>query len=236
MKKNPSPLVEIIPAILPKSFADLTEHLENMQGITRAVQIDMVDGLFARNVTWPYNDRELFEKIVAGNEGMPLWEKFDFEFDIMAEHPDRDVESFVRAGASRIVLHSASTGAKDAALALQSFRMMLDMPTSVGIALSPSDSPSTLDSFFGLYDFIQVMGISRVGFQGEPLDESVLILIEQLRQECPDFTIQVDGGVSLENVAKLVKAGGRRLIVGSAIFSADNPIQALKDLRAEANK
>lgn len=79
------------------------------------------------------------------------------------------------------------------------------------------------------------MGIERVGFQGQMFDERALEVIKALRQKYPDVDIQVDGGVSLERVASLVRAGATRLIVGSAIFSSDDPQRAYKDISRAAN-
>ena len=79
------------------------------------------------------------------------------------------------------------------------------------------------------------MGIGRVGRQGEPFEPHSLALIERLRKRYPDLTIQVDGGVTMETARSLVQAGANRLVVGHAIFTADNPEEAYNALYTEAN-
>jgi pentose-5-phosphate-3-epimerase len=64
---------EIIPAILPRDLDDLVGHLEEVRGVARLVQIDVVDGRFAPTRTWPYEDRASFEDILSEEQWMPLW-------------------------------------------------------------------------------------------------------------------------------------------------------------------
>ena len=227
-------MIEIVPAILPSSFEDLVSHLQRVRGIARAVQVDLVDGSFAPNTTWPYKEYEAFEAIAHEEEGMPFWEEFDFEFDVMANHPERDVESLVHAGGSRIIIHVKSEGAIKALELLQQFRGG-DFGVKTGVALEISHEPSALSQFDGLYDFVQVMGIAKVGFQGQAFDERAIEAVRKLRAAHPNLSIQVDGGVRLENAKKLTEAGANRLVVGSAIFSTDDPREAIEALYTEVN-
>jgi ribulose-phosphate 3-epimerase len=95
--------------------------------------------------------------------------------------------------------------------------------------------PEVLEQFDALYDYVQVMGINRVGRQGEPFEPRSLALIERLRHRYPDLAIQVDGGVSLKTARQLVRAGATKLVVGHAIVAADNPEEAYRALYTEAN-
>jgi len=104
-------MIDIIPAIIVKSLSGIEEQLSHVRGVASVAQIDVVDGVFAKNVTWPYTDQDSFDKILSGDEGLPLWEDFDYQFDVMAVRPDRIVADLVAAGASGIVVHAASDGA-----------------------------------------------------------------------------------------------------------------------------
>jgi ribulose-phosphate 3-epimerase len=229
-------MIEIIPAILPKSFADLEEHLARIHGITKAVQVDVVDGTFAHNKTWPYKDHASFEKIVSGDARLPLWNEVDFEFDLMIENPDAHVKQYVDAGASRIVLHARSSGVETALQHLVDMREETGaFVVSIGIAISAEAQPETLEPFEAQFDFVQVMGILHEGFQGEPFDHHAISLVERLRRRYPELPLQVDGAVSLENARKLVLAGANRLIVGSAIFNNKTVREAYNALYTEVN-
>jgi ribulose-phosphate 3-epimerase len=227
-------MVEIIPAILPKSLTDLRDHLERIRGTTTLVQIDVVDGAFASNRTWPYSAPGSFEKITRGAEGLPYWEDFDFQFDLMVEHSLREAPCFIEAGGSSVVVHAASPDAHEAMVTLESLRGG-DFGVAIGIALLPGATVSDLVAFEGLYDFVQIMGIKKVGFQSQPFDERTPALIQELRTTNPELVIQVDGGVSLKNARALGQAGANRLVCGSGIFAEPDPRAAYKALRTEAN-
>ena len=218
--------VEIIPAILAQSFEDMHASLSLIQGVAPVVQIDVVDGVFAPNTTWPYRDVQTFERIVSGETDMPLWDVFDFEFDLMVQHPEEVVEGYVKAGASRIVIHRASHGSTSAVALLQDVRQPSGFGVSIGVAISVQTPLEDLVSIEGQFDYLQIMGISKIGFQGQPFDTSVFEKITELRQQHPNMPIQVDGGVDMQNAAALVSAGASRLIVGSAIFGSDDPKMA----------
>ena len=99
--------VDIIPAVVPHDFADLEERLTLIKTFARAVQIDVVDGQYARGKTWPYRDRHTFDKIVQQEHGIPSWDVLDFEFDLMVNDAAATVMQYVHAGASRIIIHAA---------------------------------------------------------------------------------------------------------------------------------
>jgi ribulose-phosphate 3-epimerase len=227
-------MVEIIPAILPKSYADLEEKLALIHEAAGAVQIDVVDGVFAPNKTWPYASNEMFADIVGQDAGLPFWEDLDFQFDCMIDASE-DIEQFIAAGASTLVVHGAGEHAKKVLETLQKARSG-DLATLVGIALLPSDDAATFTQYKELVDFVQVMGIEKVGFQGSEFDPRALNLITSLRQNHAELTIQVDGGVKKQNIKLLVEAGATKLVVGSAIFGAQDPVNAFEVLTREANK
>jgi ribulose-phosphate 3-epimerase len=227
-------MVEIIPAILPKSFSDLEGKLALIREHAPVVQVDVVDGIFAPTKTWPYAGGEMFSAIAAQEEGLPFWEDFDFQFDLMISHTAKEAGDYITAGASSLVVHGAGDDARAALESLQKDRQG-EWGIKVGLALLPGDTAATFAQYRELCDFVQVMGIARVGVQGSAFDERALGLITSLRQDNPQLTIQVDGGVKLENAQALARAGANRLVVGSAIFGSAEPLVALKEIRRRAN-
>lgn len=225
-------MIEIVPAILPKSFAELEEKLASIRAAAPLVQVDAVDGIFAQSKTWPFAGGEMFSSIVAQEEGLPHWEDFDFQFDCMVAHPLKDAREFISAGASGVVLHHASLGVLEAFEALQAERAG-DLGVELGVAFLPSDPAESFLPYRELADFVQVMGIARVGFQGSAFDPRALELVKNLRSAYPNLSIQVDGGVKLENARAIAQAGANRLVVGSAIFGSIDPHEAIKKLKSE---
>ena len=226
-------MIEIIPAILPENIEEIREKMSLVNGLVNIVQVDICDGRFVPNTTWPYkNDNEgSFEKIIGEEEGFPFWDSLDFEVDLMVKNPEKVVEEWVNAGAKRLVLHIESSG--DIRGLLEKLRNEYGysgenpLGIDIGLALDVKTPNEAVYEFLGpqtdgksLIDFVQFMGIDRVGFQGESFDETVLDKIRELRNNFPEIIISVDGGVNLENAHDIVEAGASRLISGSAIFDS----------------
>jgi len=229
--------VEIIPAVLPQSFKDLEERLAPLKDVIKLAQVDVVDGQYAKGKTWPYRDTATFEKIAKEERGLPFWDKIDFQFDLMIQNPDKVLKEYLDAGASHVVLHARSEGVEKALQLIVDLRTEEIGSFSVhgGIALGPQDQPDILEPFESQFDFVQVMGIDREGKQGEPFDKRALYLVERLRARYPKLPIQVDGGVSLQNARELVAAGASRLVVGSAIVKAEDPLAAYQEFQELVN-
>jgi ribulose-phosphate 3-epimerase len=193
-----------------------------VKGLAKTVQVDICDGRFVSSQTWPYiGDSGQFEKIVHEDEGMPAWQELDYEFDLMVDRPEEVVEHWIAAGASRIVLHVESKG--DVVKAID----MLKGRVEIGLAMN-IDTPVDIiaRNEFGLKDgivqFVQLMGIGKVGFQGQEFDTRVVDKVREVKSLYPNISISVDGGVSLENAQELIEAGADRLVVGSAIFDSSD--------------
>ncbi|HEY4502140.1 MAG TPA: hypothetical protein VJJ20_03710 [Candidatus Paceibacterota bacterium] len=211
--------VEIIPALLVRSRAELEQGLLRLRGVTSWVQVDLVG-----------------DNYLEKEEYFPLWEEFSFEADLMLANQAKAAEAMVALGAARVVVHAAGEGARAALEALQQYRAG-DFAVEAGIALRSHDAPEALQEFEGLYDYVQVMGIDHEGRQGEPPDPhgKTIELIKALRSPYPALIIQVDGGVSVENARTLAEAGANRLIAGSAILAQDDPKAAYKHLLGRVN-
>lgn len=217
--------MEIIPAIIPKSLDDLREKLSLVRGVAPVVQIDITDGVFAGKKSWPLHDDVAFQRMISEAEGLPFWEDFIFEVDCMVAETEKRAEDFFRVGFSRAVFHFGAASDMHKALSLA---RQYDVET--GIALLPSDDPEILKEYEGEFQFVQVMGIARIGFQGERYDERALHTIGHVRELFPDIIISVDGGVSEHTVPLFRDAGVDRLVAGSAIFHTDDPHRAFTHL------
>lgn len=226
-------MVEIIPAILETSRAAIEKKLDLVRGLAHVVQIDVVDGIFAKNTTWPNTIPNRKVSSSPDWHGNLLKQKeFVFEIDLMVMVPEI-CTGWISAGASRLVIHATSQNPTGALQAFQKVRQ--ENGIQLGIALSTDARASSLEQFEGLYDFVQVMGIEKIGFQGQPFDDRAIALITEIHKKYPDMPIQVDGGVSLQNARILADAGAARLIVGSHILDAQNPHEDFKALYNVAN-
>lgn len=232
----------IVPAILPTSRKDLEGKLALLEGVVDAVQIDIVDGLFASPATWPYlnSNAQLKERFEDGTM-LPYLGHFTFEIDLMAMHPEESAGLWIAAGAQRVVLHAESSDNLSAAIDELSVRyghakgFAADL-ISLGLSIGNDTDLSLLAPYMQHADFIQCMGIKEIGKQGQPFDSRVLERIRAIRRDYPQMTIQVDGAVSLATAPRLLDAGVDRLVVGSALWKAPNlkdTLHAFRSLMAE---
>lgn len=95
-------MVEIIPAIMPKSFSDLEDKISQILGVVEVVQIDLMDGKFVPSSDWPYSSND------SVPESLPNINEIDFEIDLMIENPVDVASAWASAGAKRIIPHLKS--------------------------------------------------------------------------------------------------------------------------------
>src|SRR3989344_7736545 len=220
-------MTEIIPAIIPKDFKDLREKMFLVLGMVPLVQIDVMDGNFTPEASWPYNTEEDPDFLSIKNEEkpFPFTNKIDFEVDLMVKNPESLWFDWVLAGAKRIIFHLESTN--DIGSLIKDFRGRLVPKDSffyveLGIAVDIATDNENLTPFVEDIDFVQFMGIKKIGLQGEPFSDEVLPKIKNFRESFPELTISVDGGVSLISAPKLIEAGANRLVSASAILRSES--------------
>jgi|SRR3989344_6022076 len=232
-------MAEIIPAILEKNFNEIKNKLTFLRGRAKTVQIDFCDGLYVPNQTWPFasggfNDYD-FQKIINEEEGMPYWEDFDFEFDLMVENATENFDLYMKLGPKRMIFHlGAQKNAKEFEHFLDGLDMYIRDNVEIGIAFKPNDDLSVVSRLADKVDFLQCMGIDKIGFQGQEFkfNEKVLEDIKFLKNNLQGVVLSVDGGINLENAEVLLKAGADRLTIGSAIWKSPDPIGALQDFQS----
>lgn len=212
-----SKLIPIVPAIIPVSEADLKESLKRVAWSSE-VQIDVVDGKAVPFVSWPFDP-----------EGDPLAikkeiEEFTVEVDLMTEKPLSAAEKWLKAGVDMLVFHLENISLADFSFFTK------ETKASIGIS-ALNDTPfSVLEEYLEEADYVQLMGISKIGTQGQPFDERVLERIKKIKKLFPQKPISIDGSVNKETVSRLVEAGASRLIVGSAIVKKQDTFSAYEEL------
>ena len=230
-------MAEIVPAILEKNFSEIKNKLTFLRGRAKCVQLDFCDGNFVHNQTWPFatggfNDYD-FNKILNEEEGLPFWDEFDFEFDLMAENVAENFDIYMKLGPKRIIFH---LGAQRSVKDFEHFLDGLDMYTrdnvEIGLAFKPNDDLNIVSRLAEKVDFLHCMGSDELGFQGETFSEKAMQNIKFLKQNLPGVVISVDIGITLENIEALLEAGADRLAVGSGIWKSPDPIGALQTFQS----
>ncbi|HEY9585839.1 MAG TPA: hypothetical protein VJJ02_04600 [Candidatus Paceibacterota bacterium] len=232
---------DIIPAIMPDSYDDLVSKAARVRGLVPLAQIDIMDGTFVHSKSWPYGAGGIradkhFAALSAQDEGMPYWGELDYEIDLMIAEPEKHIDEWLPLGASRLIFHIEAIKDHDAFWGNDIFKEGArdvggEKVVEVGIAISPDTLLEELLPYIPRIEFVQCMGIAKIGYQGEPFDERVLEQVNQLRVKHPNLTISVDGGVNLETAPLLKAAGANRLVAGSAVFGASDIAMAIRELK-----
>ncbi len=229
-------VIEIVPTnTCPPDFAELSRRSLIFAGFADQIQLDVDDGVFAPEVSWPYHNGQWaeLEEMAIQAEVLPHGDTLKYEAHLMAEEPLRIGELLARVGCMRIIAHVEVF--ENVQSATDSFAAWKRAGASeVGMAILIDTPLSVLEPQIGKCDVVQMMSIAQLGAQGASFEPRVIPRIEDLHAKYPDLIIAVDGGVSPANIVELVRAGATRFGVGSAISKAENPKAAYENLRAVA--
>jgi len=229
-------MIEIIPAILPKDYEEMKNQIALVRGLVHLVQIDLCDGVFVPSKTWPFstggNDDINFQRIINEQEGMPFWEDVDFELDLMVADAVENFDIYTKLGPKRIIFHI------EAMESLESFKEFLEGidtyirdSISIGVAINTTTPIDQIFPLINNIDFVQCMGIEKIGYQGQKFDERVIENIQKLKEKYPDLIISVDGAVDFNTAPALIAAGATRLTSGSVILKSQDIKQTIEDFR-----
>jgi ribulose-phosphate 3-epimerase len=231
-------MAEIIPAILEKNFNEIKNKLTALREQAKCVHIDMCDGIAVPNQTWPFtgggSEDYDFRKIMNEEEGMPFWEEFDFEFDLMVADAVENFDLYMKLGPKRLIFHPEIGGnIEEFEHFLEGLDMYIRDNVEIGVAFKPSDDLAIVSKLSHKADFLHCMGSDKIGFQGEGVafTEKALENIKFLKKNLPGVIISVDIGINLENAESILNAGADRLTVGSSIWKSSDPIGTLEKFK-----
>ena len=219
--------IEIIPAVMPRTYDDLLLHAGMFAGVVPLVQLDIMDGKFVRACTWPHIPGDPhFPALIAEEEGMPEWEILDYEVDLMIKEPEKWVGKWILAGARRVIVHVESMNDFEVIRSLVPEGLI-----ELGLAINTTTPLSAIEPYLDRIDFVQCMGIETIGVQGAPFDPRVLDHVRALRAMSPKMPISIDGSVNMNTAEELVEAGATRLVSGSAILKSADVSRAVLEMQ-----
>ena len=211
-------MIEIIPTVVPNSLSEINEVSERYSSFASFFHIDVADGRFAPNTTW------------LPSEGDRLPKDYSYEVHLMVSDPHAVGLAFAKAGAHTLIGHIEAFGnAKKAKRAFEEWKN--EGAHKVGVGMLLQTPLEEIEPYLPFVDFVLFMTIARIGVQGIPFDERGIARIAEFRSTHPNVALAVDGGVSEENIADLVRAGATRFGVGSAISKSADPSGAYARLR-----
>jgi ribulose-phosphate 3-epimerase len=217
--------VEIAPSILASNFAKLGDDVRVVeQGGADVIHVDVMDGHFVPNIS-------IGVPVVAS---LHKATRLPLDVHLMIERPEEYIERFVRAGASRVLIHQEATVHLDRALS-----MIRELGAQAGAAINPATPVATLTDVFDKVDTVLVMSVNP-GFGGQKFIPGAVEKIRQLNQWRARyngaFRIEVDGGVDSENAAELAQAGANTFVAGTSIFHTPDPAAAVRQMRKLATE
>ena len=227
---------EIFPTnTCPPTYDELAARTQFFSAFAPHVQLDIDDGKFAPEISWPYANqwKELNDKVDA-REQLPLSEKLMYETHMMVTEPHDVGLALARMGCTRLIPHiEAFTSEESIRTTFSAWK--LAGAKEFGLALLLETPLEAVFPFVNECNVIQLMSIASLGKQGAPFDERIYDRISVLHTRFPQAIISIDGGVSVSNIERLAQAGARRFGVGSAITKAPDPAAAYTQLLALAS-
>jgi len=213
-------MVEILPSLLAADFANLTRDIERVEraGVSM-LHLDVMDGHFVPNISFG-------PPVIQSIRAVTL---LHLDVHLMIEEPDRYISDFVQAGANSISVHQEACRHLDRTL-----RAIQAEGLKAGVVLNPATPVSSLEDTIDIADYVLVMSVNP-GFGGQSFIPRVMrkvMELDRLRRERDlDLPIQIDGGVSLSNLAEIVRAGCEWIVAGSSVFGAEDPTERVKEMQ-----
>lgn len=214
-------MTSINPSILSADFSRLAEEIARVEN-SDAIHVDVMDNHFVPNLTM---GPPVVKAIRAATE-KPL------DIHLMIEDADRWAPEYADLGAESVTFHVEA-----AAAPIRLARELRARGSKASMALKPATAIEPYMNMLTELDMILLMTVEP-GFGGQPFLDVVLPKIRRARQAIEDsgvpIALQIDGGVAPDTIERAAEAGADVFVAGSAVYSADNPAQAIDDLRTMA--
>ncbi len=213
-------MVQIVPSILSADFARLGDEIQKVeQGGASMLHVDIMDGHFVPNLTIGPPVVRSIRKIT----------KMTLDLHLMITDPDKYAPVFIEAGADQISVHQEACLHLDATL-----RTIQQEGAIAGVVINPATPVGMLEDVLGLADYVLIMSVNP-GFGGQQFIPRSLDKVRALARRRKDlglnFAIEIDGGITTENLGEVVRAGVDWVVSGASIFHTPDPAATVAQMR-----
>ena len=214
-------MTQIAPSMLAADFLHLEKDVELVNNYADIFHLDIMDGTFVPNISYGFPVVEAIAKIAT----KPM------DAHLMIVNPEKYVERFAKVGVQMLSFHVNAT--ENPGQVLEQIRTAGMRP---GLAINPDIPVESLFPYLKQCDYVLLMSVFA-GFGGQKFIEDTYDRIAAVKAEIQrqglECSIQIDGGVSAANSAKLVEVGADILVAGSAVFKAEDPASVISAMKNE---
>ena len=201
------PFIELAPSILASDFAHLADQVERATaGGAAVIHVDIMDGHFVPNLTMG----PPLVKSLRQATRLPL------DCHLMIDNPDQFIPEFAEAGADWISVHQEACPHLNRTL-----HLIKQHNCRAGVVINPATPVDTLCEVLDIVDYVLVMSVNP-GFGGQKFIPGTMHKMRRLSEIRSErgyqYRIEVDGGIAMETVAQVVRAGAEILVAGNAVF------------------
>ncbi|MBI5085664.1 MAG: ribulose-phosphate 3-epimerase [Acidobacteria bacterium] len=216
-------MIEILPSLLAADFARLGEQIACVTGAgAKFLHFDVMDGHFVPNISFGLPVLESLRKST----------RLTLDVHLMIADADSYAARFVTAGADCVSVHQEACPNLDRTL-----RAIQGEGAKAGVVLNPATPLATLEHVLPFVDYVLLMSVNP-GYGGQRFIPYVLDKVRALKARRDElglpFAIEIDGGVSVDNVGMVAAAGVDWVVAGSSVFGAADPAKAVADMRRAA--
>lgn len=213
-------LRKLAPSILDADFTCLERELRKIEsGGADLIHLDIMDGNFVPNISF---GSRIVESIKS-KTSLPL------EVHLMVEKPENHIKSFINAGGDIIIIHYETSKHLDRLI-----QTINEANVKSGIALNPATPLSVTKHLINKIDVLLLMTVNP-GFGGQKFIPEMIGKIKKARKiidnQKKSISLAVDGGINLDNISNVVKAGAEIIVAGQIIFKSANPEMTIKKIK-----